>query len=361
MKSRVLGALAGAAVLFGGLATTAAATPTTTPGAPGAQSYFDLARKDCVGTAREHALEGVVHGRRRRSVGHLLADRRRDQRPHSPVRGHRRAQLHRPPDPGHDHTGDPGPDGDELHVVASNSAHHYRITTTYIADPGARRGADATSLQRPVRRPAVRAARPARRRHRRRRLPERRRQLRALVDQRPEVPVDVNTNTTTDAVNRNYAVPTYMALEASNGFPTRASATRARQRRADDARRLPRAHSVHLGAGRARHADGRASPAAADRLRSTSRSGSGRPRRGRWPSPATRSSSASTTRASAYERQWVRYDEGLRRPSVGSASPRSASTTSRSTSSRPARTRRSPARSPPVSPRRGARRSRPAT
>ena len=54
MKSRVLGALAGAAVVLGGLATTAAATPTTTtaPGAPGATSYFDLARKDCVGTAR---------------------------------------------------------------------------------------------------------------------------------------------------------------------------------------------------------------------------------------------------------------------------------------------------------------------
>ncbi len=30
------------------------------------------------------------------------------------------------------------------------------------------------------------------------------------------VPVDSNTNTTTDAVNRNYAVPTYMALESSN-------------------------------------------------------------------------------------------------------------------------------------------------
>ena len=53
MKSRVLGALAGAAVLFGGLATTASATTTVTvPGAPGAMSYFDLARKDCVGTAR---------------------------------------------------------------------------------------------------------------------------------------------------------------------------------------------------------------------------------------------------------------------------------------------------------------------
>src|ERR1700761_9482078 len=54
MNSRVLGMLAGAAVVLGALASTAAAAPTTNPapGAPGDQSYFDLARKDCVGTAR---------------------------------------------------------------------------------------------------------------------------------------------------------------------------------------------------------------------------------------------------------------------------------------------------------------------
>ena len=32
------------------------------------------------------------------------------------------------------------------------------------------------------------------------------------------MPVDVNTNTKTNAVNRSYAVPTYMALESSSGF-----------------------------------------------------------------------------------------------------------------------------------------------
>ena len=32
------------------------------------------------------------------------------------------------------------------------------------------------------------------------------------------MPVAYNTNTVTDAVNRNYAVPTYMALESSSGF-----------------------------------------------------------------------------------------------------------------------------------------------
>src|SRR6478672_9533960 len=42
------------ALAFVGLAflPAATATPTTAPGAPGALSHFDLARKDCVGTAR---------------------------------------------------------------------------------------------------------------------------------------------------------------------------------------------------------------------------------------------------------------------------------------------------------------------
>ncbi len=41
----------------------------------------------------------------------------------------------------------------------------------------------------------------------------------ALVDTtNNNIPVAFNTNTTTDAVNRDYAVPTYMALESSSGF-----------------------------------------------------------------------------------------------------------------------------------------------
>ena len=54
------------------------------------------------------------------------------------------------------------------------------------------------------------------------------------------VPVAFNTNTTTDAVNRTYAVPTFEALESANGFST-ASVGYAgtRQRRPDDARFQP--------------------------------------------------------------------------------------------------------------------------
>ncbi|HZE04233.1 MAG TPA: hypothetical protein VE127_03350, partial [Solirubrobacteraceae bacterium] len=52
MKGRLLGLLAGAAIVLAGLASAATAAADTAPGAPGAPSYFDLARKDCVGTAR---------------------------------------------------------------------------------------------------------------------------------------------------------------------------------------------------------------------------------------------------------------------------------------------------------------------
>src|SRR3984893_15648871 len=60
-KYRFTALLAGATLIGSGLvgtapayAGTAAATPASTaPGAPGAASYFDLARKDCVGTATD--------------------------------------------------------------------------------------------------------------------------------------------------------------------------------------------------------------------------------------------------------------------------------------------------------------------
>src|SRR3954469_8917598 len=51
MSGRLLGAALAAAVLLGHAA---AAHATSAPDAPGALSHFDLARKDCVGTARNH-------------------------------------------------------------------------------------------------------------------------------------------------------------------------------------------------------------------------------------------------------------------------------------------------------------------
>ena len=52
--SRTVGALAAGALVVAGLtvSTTPAAVAAAAPGAPGAMSHFDLARKDCLGTAR---------------------------------------------------------------------------------------------------------------------------------------------------------------------------------------------------------------------------------------------------------------------------------------------------------------------
>ena len=51
VKRRVLAVTMVAGVLCAGVMA-AAANAATAPGAPGSESYFDLARKDCVGTAR---------------------------------------------------------------------------------------------------------------------------------------------------------------------------------------------------------------------------------------------------------------------------------------------------------------------
>src|SRR5690242_8443152 len=49
--ARVTVALLGATFLVASPAAASAAPPVAAPGAPGALSHFDLARKDCVGTA----------------------------------------------------------------------------------------------------------------------------------------------------------------------------------------------------------------------------------------------------------------------------------------------------------------------
>src|SRR2546423_15688729 len=51
MKRRVLSVIA-ALIVCAGAGATVARADGPAPGSPGAQSYFDLARKDCVGTAR---------------------------------------------------------------------------------------------------------------------------------------------------------------------------------------------------------------------------------------------------------------------------------------------------------------------
>jgi glucoamylase len=197
----------------------AASSAAVAPGGPGAESYFDLARKDCVGTARNTTSKvwftvagGVlsdvywptVDATNVKTLQYVVTD------------GHSFTDLQ---------TRDmtykvlPDPTGMSCTVVAADAAHHYRIVTTYLADPSRDAVLMPTRFEGPARDQLyVRldplaggtggggaqnaGANTA---------------SLASVDGRP-VPVASNPNTVTNAVNRTYAVPTFEALEASDGF-----------------------------------------------------------------------------------------------------------------------------------------------
>ena len=118
-------------------------------------------------------------------------------------------------------------------------------------------------------------------------------------------------------MNRNYAVPTYMALESSTGFSD-ASVGYAGTA-SDGLAMLDSTHhtdAVRLGAGRTRHAHRRAAGA-----RLAGRSGANLAL-GFGTTQAQALSVAARLRApvrspapsATYQRQWLRYDAGLRRP-----------------------------------------------
>ncbi|MGZ4274518.1 MAG: glucodextranase DOMON-like domain-containing protein, partial [Solirubrobacteraceae bacterium] len=206
----VVGALCAAVTLSPALAAAAVA-----PGTPGAQSYFDLARRDCVGTARNTTsrvwftvADGVLSDTYWPNVDatnvHTLQYIVTDGSTFTDLQT--RDMTYRVV---------PDPTGMSCTIVASSAAHHYSITTTYIADPAR----DAVLMRTRFRGPSsdqvyVRldplaggtggggkdnaGANSA-----------------SLVG---SVPVDANTNTVTNASNRDYAVATFEALEASHGF-----------------------------------------------------------------------------------------------------------------------------------------------
>jgi glucoamylase len=295
---------------------TAAEAAGTAPGTPGAPSYFDLARKDCVGTARNdtskvwftvaggvlsdvywpnvdatnvHTLQYVV------TDGSSFTDlQTRDMT----------------------YTSSASPSGMACTVTARSATHGYRITTTYIADPSR----DAVLMK--VRFDGPRADRVFIR-------------LDPLAggtggggaqnsgpntaqlvdDNGANIPVASNTNTTTQASNRDYAVPTFEALQSSAGF-TGASVGYAGT--ASDGQTM-------LDAGHALSNTYTDAPAGHVVLTA----GLNLPRRGHLTlalgfgttqSTAIRTAnSAAATRFSrarnTYERQWRRYDETLTRPS----------------------------------------------
>ena len=231
VKARViatLGTLGACAVIAAVGGASVASAASTAPGTPGSMSYFDLARKDCVGTARNTSskvwftvADGVlsdtywptIDGTNVNTLQYLVTD------------GHSFTDLQ---------TRDmsykvlPDPTGMACTVLASSRAHHYRIITSYITDPSSDSVLMHSSFEGPhsdqlyVRLdPLAGGTGGGADQNASASNPENAGGNSAeLVDvgRGQTVPVDYNTNTVTNAVNRTYAVPTYMALESSSGF-----------------------------------------------------------------------------------------------------------------------------------------------
>src|ERR1700748_3500303 len=101
VKRRVLAVTMVAGVLCAGVMA-AAANAATAPGAPGSESYFDLARKDCVGTARNTTSR----------VWFTVADGVLSDTYWPNVDA---TNVHRPADPRHELPGHPRPHGHVVH------------------------------------------------------------------------------------------------------------------------------------------------------------------------------------------------------------------------------------------------------
>jgi glucoamylase len=208
-----------------GAKSTAAAQPAVTaPGGPGAMSYFDLARKDCVGTARNttskvwytvaggvlsDVYEPTIDNTNVETLQYIVTDgstftdlQTRDMT----------------------YTVAADPSGMACTVTATSAKHGYRLVTTYITDPARDTVLMHTRLEAlPGSGTAISSL-----------------HLYARVDAHVNgdggggsqnaggntgvidtstgapVPVIYSTNTVTQAANRTYAVPTSMALGASS-------------------------------------------------------------------------------------------------------------------------------------------------
>jgi glucoamylase len=218
---------AGTATAATGAKTTAATPAAVAAGAPGTESYFDLARKDCVGTAAGRAskvwytvadgvlsdtYEPTIDNTNVSSLQYIVTDgstftdlQTRDMT----------------------YTVRADPTGMACTVTATDAQHGYELTTTYITDP-----ARDTVLMRTRLSAIPGSGTNVSGLH-----------LYARLDAHVNgnggggaqnaggntgvvttmdgsaVPVVYSTNTVTDATNRSYAVPTYMALADSNPSP----------------------------------------------------------------------------------------------------------------------------------------------
>ncbi|HVV19629.1 MAG TPA: glucan 1,4-alpha-glucosidase, partial [Pseudonocardiaceae bacterium] len=205
-------AIAALSLVLAAIPATATAATAAAPGAPGTASYFDLARKDCVGTAANtrskvwytvadgvlsDVYEPTVDNTNVGTLQYVVTDGRTftDLQTRDLT-----------------YTVAADPTGMACTVTATSAAHHYQLVTTYVTDPGR----DTVLM-----RTQVRGGRDL--------------HVYARLDAHvngnggggtdnggadsgvttPAGPVVYDTSTTSQAVNRDYAVPTYMALRST--------------------------------------------------------------------------------------------------------------------------------------------------
>ena len=230
-RGRRIFTLAASAAVAGGLAVAVpaataaspAAAATAAPGAPGAPSYFDLARKDCVGTAAgtgskvwytvadgvlSDVYEPTIDNTNVSTLQYVVTDgstftdlQTRDMT----------------------YTVAADPTGMSCTVTSTDAKHGFRLITTYITNPASDTVLMHTTLQDTPGSSTSLAGL-----HLYARLDahvngnggggtENAGANTRVVDTSAKSPVPVvsSTNTVTDATNRDYAVPTYMALTSS--------------------------------------------------------------------------------------------------------------------------------------------------
>ena len=220
-------AASGASAATATAAATAVASDAVAPGAPGAMSYFDLARKDCVGTSagtQSKVWYTVANGVLSDTYEPTIDNTNVSTLQYVVTDGSTFTDLQTRD---MTYTVSADPTGMACTVTATDAQHGYQLTTTYVTDTASDTVLMHTRLSAlPGSRTNVSDL-----------------QLYARLDAHvngnggggaqnaggntgvvatsdgAQVPVISSTNTVTNAVNRSYAVPTYMALADSNPSP----------------------------------------------------------------------------------------------------------------------------------------------
>jgi glucoamylase len=225
-KYRFTVLLAGASLIGSGLAAaapayarTAAATQTTVtaPGAPGDPSYFDLARKDCVGTAadRQSKVWYTVAGGVLSDVYEPTIDNTDVSTLQYVVTDGSTFTDLQTRDMTYTVAADQS--GMACTVTSTDAAHGFRLVTTYITDPARDTVLMQTTLQGNTKNLHLYARLDAHVNGDGGGGTDNAGGNTGVIDTSTpaQIPVIFSTNTVTNATNRTYAVPTYMALAAS--------------------------------------------------------------------------------------------------------------------------------------------------